>query len=166
MKQLALSSPRVPLDYSVTYLPIFITDAVLPIAAAPGALRFKVRDWIRSAADRASPGVRRRSAARLPLPDTVCETAHPTPPVSEFVYFLAEEGHVEGLLDQHVCSDSGVCTGCGKAWPCNWRRLTDQAVEISSATRTGRHSVGLLETRGSARVELIVGTEETRERPQ
>jgi hypothetical protein len=153
MKQLALSSPRDPLEYPVTYLPISITDAVSTISAAPGALTFKVRDWVRSTPDRAAADVRPRSAARPPLPAAVPEAAllaHPTPPVSEFVYFLAEEGHVEGLLHQHVCSDSGMCTGCGKSWPCNWRRLTDQALEISSATRIGRHSVGLLEGRTPA----------------
>jgi len=150
MRQLALSSPRAPLECPVPYPPISITDAVGPITAAPGAVTFKVRDWACSPPDQAAPEARRRSAARPPLPDAVSETAHPTPLVSEFVYFLAEEGHVEGLLDQHVCSDSGVCTGCGKAWPCNWRRLTDQALEISSATRIGRHSVGLLERRPAA----------------
>jgi len=153
MKQLALSSPRAPLECPVTYLPISIIDTVGPISAAPGAVTFKVRDWACSAPEHAAPEARRRSAARTPLPAAVSETAlraQPTPPVSEFVYFLAEEGHVEGLLDQHVCSDSGVCIGCGKAWPCNWRRLTDQALEISSATRVGRHSVGLLERRPAA----------------
>jgi len=150
MRQLALSSPRAPLDCPVTYPPISITDAAGPISAAPGAVTFKVRDWACSAPDQAAPEVRRSSAARALLPDAVSETAHPTAPVSEFVYFLAEEGHVDGLLDQHVCSDSGVCTGCGRAWPCNWRRLTDQALEISSATRIGRHSVGLLERRPAA----------------
>jgi hypothetical protein len=193
MKQLALSSPRDPLEYPVTYLPISITDAVSTISAAPGALTFKVRDWVRSTPDRAAADVRPRSAARPPLPAAVPEAAllaHPTPPVSEFVYFLAEEGHVEGLLHQHVCSDSGMCSGCGKAWPCNWRRLTDQALEISSAGRIGRHSVGLPEgltpaedaphsyssrgIHGATRLidarkgdlELIISSEEPRERPK
>jgi len=49
---------------------------------------------------------------------------------SEFVHFLALEGHVESLVTEHVRSLSGDCAGCGKRWPCNWRQLGEQALEL------------------------------------
>jgi hypothetical protein len=50
--------------------------------------------------------------------------------VSEFVYFIALEGHVEALITEHVRTVSGICAGCNKPWPCNWRKLADQALEV------------------------------------
>lgn len=60
-----------------------------------------------------------------------------TQPANEFVYFLAAEGHAESLNSEHVRHSSGDCVACGKAWPCNWRRITDQALEISPPARLG-----------------------------
>jgi hypothetical protein len=50
--------------------------------------------------------------------------------VSEFVYFLAAEGHVEILVIEHVRTASGDCAECRRPWPCNWRKLADQALEL------------------------------------
>src|SRR5262249_49027738 len=51
--------------------------------------------------------------------------------LSEFLYFLAAEGDLESLVNEHVRDKSGTsCVGCGKCWPCNWRKLADQALEV------------------------------------
>jgi len=53
---------------------------------------------------------------------------------SEFVRFIAAEGHTEALIFEHVRNLKGVCESCQKTWPCNWRRLGEQALELLLAT--------------------------------
>jgi hypothetical protein len=53
---------------------------------------------------------------------------------SEFVRFIVVEGHTETLIFEHVRNIAGKCKACQKVWPCNWRRLGEQALELLLAT--------------------------------
>ena len=49
---------------------------------------------------------------------------------SEFVRFIVVEGHTETLISEHVRGGEGECQSCQRIWPCNWRRLAEQALEL------------------------------------
>lgn len=49
---------------------------------------------------------------------------------SEFVYFLAAQGHVEDVLTEHVRTASGSCLTCKRSWPCNMRRVGEEALDL------------------------------------
>jgi len=51
-------------------------------------------------------------------------------PVSEFIHFIAAQGHVEELLTEHVRTSSGNCLTCRRSWPCNMRRVGEEALEL------------------------------------
>jgi hypothetical protein len=116
----------------VTNLQMLVTSATGPIRATR-ALAFKARGWLYPRPDGGAASECPVTAPHPRVSDAASGTllmTHPTALVSEFVYFLAAEGHVEALIQQHVRTNSGMCAGCRKPWPCNWCRLTDQALEV------------------------------------
>ncbi|MDQ2707399.1 MAG: hypothetical protein M3Z25_07075 [Actinomycetota bacterium] len=46
------------------------------------------------------------------------------------MHWIANQGHIEELINAHVRTATGQCGECGKSWPCNWRRLADEALDL------------------------------------
>lgn len=51
-------------------------------------------------------------------------------PASEFIHFIAAQGHVEDVLTEHVRTASGSCLTCKRTWPCNMRRVGEEALDL------------------------------------
>lgn len=50
---------------------------------------------------------------------------------SEFVHYIAANGYTADLFNQHVRSVTGTnCKECGRSWPCNMRRVAEQALRL------------------------------------
>lgn len=50
---------------------------------------------------------------------------------SEFVHYIAANGYTADLFNQHVRSPDGTtCQYCERGWPCNMRKVAEQALRL------------------------------------